>query len=270
MQSVDRIVTILTQLANSQKGLGITDLYGVCDLPKSTLHRTLNSLGEFGFVIQDGQTKKYRLGAALLRLGTRFLAQNDLRVVARPFIEDLGAALNETVYITILQEDTAICLDTFGASRDLYYFVRIGREMPINTTAAAKVILAYQPEAVIRRIVVAKRMVKLTAKSITDPEQLVEQLSLIREQGYSICEEEMEEGITAISAPIWDWSSQVAGSLALIGPCMRLAGENRPEIIAQVKRTAQLISAELGYEENNQFSPALDRIIKKESNIFVK
>jgi len=251
MQSVDRIVTILTQLSSSQKGLGITDLYGVCDLPKSTLHRTLNSLSEFGFVVQDAQTKKYRLGSALLRLGTRFLAQNDLRVVARPFIEDLGAELNETVYITVLQEDSAICLDTFGASRNLNYFVRVGREMPVNTTAAAKVILAYQPAEVIKRIVVASKLVKLTERSITDPDQLISHLDLIREQGYGICEEEMEEGVTAIAAPIWDWSGQVAGSLAIIGPCIRLSGANRSRIIGRVKQTAQRISAELGYEEQH-------------------
>lgn len=251
MQSVDRIVTILTQLSSSQKGLGITDLYGVCDLPKSTLHRTLNSLSEFGFVVQDAQTKKYRLGSALLRLGTRFLAQNDLRVVARPFIEDLGAELNETVYITILQEDTAICLDTFGASRNLNYFVRVGREMPINTTAAAKVILAYQPAEVIKRVVGGRKLVKLTERSITEPDMLIAHLDLIREQGYGICEEEMEEGVTAIAAPIWDWSGQVAGSLAIIGPCIRLSGENRTRIINRVKQTAQRISAELGYEEQH-------------------
>lgn len=254
MQSVDRIVNILTKLSNSSKGLGITDLYGVCDLPKSTLHRTLNSLMEFGFVVQDAQTKKYRLGSALLRLGTSYLAQNDLRSVSRPFIEELGSSLNETVYITALQDDMSICVDTYGASRNLNYFVRIGREMPFNTTASAKVILAYQPKELIRKIVYNKKLTKLTEKSIVDPDYLLKHLDSIREGGYGVCEEEMEEGVAAVAAPIWDWTSQVIGSVAVIGPWIRLSGPIRPEIIEKVKNTANLISREMGYEGNAAFS----------------
>lgn len=72
MQSVDRIVTILTFLSGAGKGLGITELYDSCDLPKSTLHRALNSLMEYGFVLQDVQTKRYRLGPAVYALGQAF------------------------------------------------------------------------------------------------------------------------------------------------------------------------------------------------------
>lgn len=247
MQSVDRIVTILSLLSEAGKGLGITELYTSCDLPKSTLHRTLNSLLEYGFVLQDEQTKKYRLGHAVLRLGASFLAQNDLRSYARAYLEKLGAELNESVYLTILNDESAICVDTFGATRNLNYFVHIGRDMPFNTTAAAKVILAFQPEELIRRIISSKKLVKLTENSIVEPDRLFQHLMDIKDQGYGICEEEMEEGVTAIAAPIWNWGGQVVASVAVIGPSVRLGGEIRQEIIEKVKKTAENISRELGW-----------------------
>lgn len=248
MQSVDRIVTILTLLSNASHGLGITELYGVCDLPKSTLHRILNSLMEHGFVLQDLETKKYRLGHSVLRLGAGYLAQNDLRGVARFHLEKLGEELNETVYLTVLQDERAICVDTFGASRNLNYFVHIGREMPFNTTAAAKVLLAYQSKEMIKKTIFRQNLVKLTERSIIDPDILMEHLTQIKEQGYGICEEEMEEGVMAIAAPIWNWGLQVVGSVAVIGPCVRIEAMKQ-DIINKVLETAEIISKEYGFEQ---------------------
>ena len=247
MQSVDRIVTILSLLSNAGKGMGITELYASCDLPKSTLHRALNSLMKHGFVLQDPESKKYRLGPAVLRLGASFLMQNDLRRYARSYLEELGSELNETVYLTVLQDESAICVDTFGASRNLNYFVHIGREMPFNTTAAAKVILAYQPEELIKKIIYSRKLAKLTEKSIVDPDFLFKHLMDIRQQGYGVCEEEMEEGVTAIAAPVWNMSGQVMASVAVIGPSVRLQGEAQKHIIEKIKRVAEKISLELGW-----------------------
>lgn len=247
MQSVDRIVTILSLLANAGKGMGISELYDTCELPKSTLHRTLNSLLEHGFVHQDPESKKYRLGPAILRLGSCFLLQSDLRGYASPHLERLGLKLNETVYLTALQDESAICVDTFGASRNLNYFVHIGREMPFNTTAAAKVILAYQSEKLIKKIIYAKELKKQTGKSIIDPDYLYHHVLKIKDQGYGVCEGEMEEGVTAIAAPIWNWSGQVIASVAVIGPSVRLQEEIFINIIQQIKDTAAKISLELGW-----------------------
>lgn len=175
------------------------------------------------------------------------MAQNDLRNYARAYLEKLGAELNETVFLTILQDEKAICVDTFGASRNLNYFVHIGRDMPFNTTAAAKVILAYQPEELIRKIVYSKNLAPLTEKSIVDPDFLCQHLREIKEQGYGACEEEMEEGVTAIAAPVWNWGCQVVASVAVIGPSVRLQGEMRQTVIQKITATADKISRELGW-----------------------
>ena len=246
MQSVDRIVTILALLADSAKGMGITELYESCDLPKSTLHRILTSLVSHDLAVQDAHTKKYRLGSAMLRLGAKYLSQNDVRNIARPFLEQAEKELRETVYLSILQGGRVICVDTVSTSRDLNYFVSVGKEMPINTSAAAKAILAYQPEDYIKCVLASNAITKQTPKSIVDPERLEKHLASIRILGYSLCEEEMEEGATAISAPLWDWQGQVSASVSVIGPSVRLQGTYRQGVVDVILATAQVISRQWG------------------------
>mgnify|MGYP004535662341 CR=1 FL=1 len=245
MQSVDRIVTILALLSDSSKGMGITELSEACDLPKSTLHRILTSLVHHDFAVQDAQSKKYRLGSAMLRLGAKYLNQNDVRNIARPFLEQAEKELRETVYLSVLQGGRVICVDTVNTSHDLKYFLSVGKEMPFNASAAAKAILAYQSEEFIKNVLDGG-LVQSTEKSIVDPARMEKHLASIRILGYSVCEGEMAEGATAISAPLWDWQGQVGASVSVIGPSSRLQGSYRQGVVDVLLATAQVISRRWG------------------------
>lgn len=247
MQSIDRIAAILESISIFAEGVGITELHRSSNLPKSTLHRILTGLIKHGYVMQNEDNKKYRLGPSFLILGANYLYQNDLRKIAVPYLKKLGQELNETVFLAIFQNELVICIDTYEVSRNnVTYFVRQGRVMPFNCTAAAKVILAYQKEKVIKKLVVPKNMVKNTKKSIIDPNLFIEHLKEIKKKGYSICKEEMEEGVMAIAAPIWDIKSRVVGSVAVVGPLTRI--ENSEKVfIEKIKETGYLISREMGH-----------------------
>lgn len=246
MQSVDRIVAILAYLAKSSQGMGIMELHQASELPKSTLHRVLASLIEHDFVMQDPITKRYRLGAGMLKLGSSYLQQNDIRTITRPYLVKMEEILRETVYLTVLQGESAICVDTVSSSRNINYFVSLGQDMPFNTAAAAKTILAYQSKEYIKRVAYAGKLPYLTEKSITDPEELISHLANIRILGYGICDEEFEVGVTAIAAPIRDWRGEVQASLAVIGPTLRLSGDFKEKVIQTVKEKAKEVSNQLG------------------------
>ena len=247
MQSIDRIAAILESISIFAEGVGITELHRSSNLPKSTLHRILTGLMKQGYVIQNEDNKKYRLGPSFLILSANYLYQNDLRKIAKPYLKKLGQELNETVFLTVFQNKLAICIDTYEVSRNnVTYFVRQGKVMPFNTTAAAKVILAYQKEKVIKKLVVPKNMIKNTKKSIIDPNLFIEHLKEIKEKGYSVCKEEMEEGVMAIAAPIWDIKSRVVGSVATVGPISRFESLEQ-DFVKNIKKTAFLISCEMGF-----------------------
>jgi DNA-binding IclR family transcriptional regulator len=246
LQIIDRVATILESISIFVEGVGIAELHRSSNLPKSTLHRILTGLMKHGYVMQNDDSKKYRLGPNFLILGANYLYQNDLRKIAAPYLKKLGQELCETVFLAIFQNELAICIDTYEVSRNnVTYFVRQGRVMPFNCTAAAKILLAYQKEEVIKKLVVPKNMVKNTEKSIIDPNLFIEHLKEIKEKGYSICKEEMEEGVMAIAAPIWDIKSRVIGSVAVLGSINRISSLER-DFVKKIKKTAYLISCELG------------------------
>ena len=246
LQSVDRIAMILQLVSKFTEGVGITELYRSSNLPKSTLHRILTALIKHGYVMQNKDNKKYRLGPSFLILGANYLYQNDLRKIAAPYLKKLGQELNETVFLTIFQNELVICIDTYEVSRNnVTYFVRQGRAMPFNCTAAAKIILAYQEEKVIKKLVVPKNMVKNTEKSIVNPNLFIEHLKEIKKKGYSTCEGEMEEAVMAIAAPIWNMNSIVVGSVATVGLLDRIKNLEK-DFIKKIKKTACLISYEMG------------------------
>jgi len=247
LQSIDRITVILESISIFTEGVGITKLHRLSNLPKSTLHRILTGLMKQGYVMQNEDNKKYRLGPSFLILSANYLYQNDLRKIAKPYLQKLSQELNETVFLTVFQNELAICIDTYEVSRNnVTYFVRQGRVMPFNTTASAKVILAYQRREMIKKLVVLKNMVKNTKKSIVDPNLFIEHLKKIKEEGYSICKEEMEEGVMAIAAPIWDIKPRVVGSVAVVGPMNRIENLEQ-DFVKNIKKTAYLISREMGY-----------------------
>lgn len=247
MQSIDRIAAILESISIFAEGVGIAELHRSSNLPKSTLHRILAGLMKQGYVMQNEDNKKYRLGPSFLILSANYLYQNDLCKIAAPYLKKLSQELNETVFLTVFQNELAICIDTCEVSRNnVTYFVRQGRVMPFNCTAAAKVLLAYQKEKIIKKLVVPKNMVKNTEKSIIDPNLFIEHLKEIREKGYSNCKGEMEEGVMAIAAPIWDIKSRAVGSIATVGPINRI-GRLEQDFVKNIKKTAFLISCEMGY-----------------------
>jgi len=247
LQIIDRITAIFELLSIFAEGVGITELHRSSNLPKSTLHRILTGLMKYGYVVQNEDNKKYRLGPSFLIISTSYLYQNNLCKIARPYLKKLSQELNETVFLTVFQNELAICIDHYEVSRNnVTYFVAQGRVMPFNTTAAAKVILAYQKREMINKLVVLKNMVKSTKKSIVDPNLFIEHLKEIKQKGYSVCKEEMEEGIMAVAAPIWDIKSRVVGSVATVGPIIRI--ENSEKVfIEKIKKTGYLISREMGH-----------------------
>jgi len=246
LQSIDRIATILESISIFAEGVGIAELHKSSNLPKSTLHRILTGLMEHGYVMQNEDNKKYRLGPNFLILGANYLYQNDLAKIAAPYLKKLGQELKETVFLAVFQNELVLCIDTYEISRNnITYFVRQGRVMPFNSTAAAKVLLAYQNEKVIKKLIVPENLVKNTEKSIIDPKIFIELLAEIREKGHSTCKEEMEEGVMAIAVPIWDIKSKVIGSVAVVGPMNRIENLEQ-DFVKNIKKTAYLISCEMG------------------------
>jgi IclR family acetate operon transcriptional repressor len=122
----------------------------------------------------------------------------------------------------------------------------VGREMLPHCISSGKALLAYLPQQRLERIL-TKALPRFTEKTITDPILLQEELERVRQQGYAVAQEELEGGLSAVAAPIWNHQGEVVAAVSVSGPSFRLSAEKIPELAELTRRTANEVSYQLGY-----------------------
>ncbi len=247
VQAVKRAIAILKTFSSDEPELGVGELSRRLGLPKSTVSRLLSTLEEEGLVARDSETGLYRLGVELMRLANNVHMFTDLRRIARPHMRELAMLIGETVSVAVLQGHDVVNLDVFVPPGHLIKRVGwAGRHMPAYATAAGRAILAFLPKAE-RQHALEGPFQPLTERTITDPKRLRLELQRIRAQGYAAAFEELEEGLNAISAPIFNYENRVIASISISGPAYRLTRARIKEVAPRILQTAERISAEMGY-----------------------
>ena len=254
MKSLEKIIKILDYLSDVERDVGITELSLELNLPKSTVHRILKNLSRYSVVEKEKDTSKYRMGLRLLRYSNSLLKSFDFRQIAKPILEKLCSKTSFTTFLTIWQSYHSICIDSVTPSQKSnthQLFVEVGKEMPFHCTASAKTLLAYQHPKEIKRIINKNPLKRYTPNTITDPEKLMIHLLDIKSKGFAICDEELEEGIKAIAAPIKNINGKTVASITITGLSKRMSSSNLERLIRIVTNSAQEISKKLGYKEGS-------------------
>lgn len=246
IQSVERAAAVLRSFTDADAELGVTTISGRLGLHKSTVSRLLSTLEHAGFVEQNPQTGKYRLGLGLITLAGVALERMDLRRIAQPFLEDLAEFTQETINITVLDRDECVNIERVASPQPIRHAGWLGRRTPLHCTATGKVLLAYMtPEE--RYAVLPSSLPRFTERTITHRPTLEKALQAVREQGYGIAHEELEEGLSAIAAPIFDHAGQVDATVSISGPTYRI-GPGKIECLSRpLTEAANKISIRLGY-----------------------
>lgn len=212
---------------------------------RSTSLRLLATLEKHALVERDPRTARYRLGRRLPQLASVVTGEVDLRYVARPVCEGLADALGETVTLDVLAGDVIVPIEQATASASVVGVNWLGRRTPVHCTASGKVILAFAPEAVRRRLL-AGPLERKTPQTIVDVAELEAQLVLVRESGIARTSEELEAGLDAAAAPVRSADGEVVAALDVSGPTNRLRA-GRPELIRLTLQAAADLSNRLGY-----------------------
>jgi DNA-binding IclR family transcriptional regulator len=163
-------------------------------------------------------------------------------------MQQLSEELGETVHLCILGGAQALVMERVEPSAPFLVVPNIGWTMSLYSTASGKVLLAYSPKEVVSRIIRETKLIKYTASTITDPDELAGSLDKISQQGYAVDMEETVSGVMCIAAPIRDYTNAVVASLSICSPVERCPSVRCPDLIARVKRQADIISANLGYQ----------------------
>jgi IclR family transcriptional regulator, acetate operon repressor len=245
VRSVARAVRALELIAEEGE-LGVTDLGRGLGVHKATASRLAATLADGGLIERDPVSDRYRLGLGLIRLVGAAMASIDLVRTAHPVLEELADRTRETVNIGVLSGDGVVYLDQVSSAHLVASTNWVGRRTPLHCTSSGKVFLAHMPEPN-RQQLLARPLEALTPRTVTDPARLRRQLDEIRVRGYATIQEEIEEGLNAVAAPIRQLNGDVAAALSVSGPSFRV----RPVDLARLGRltidAAGAISRRLGY-----------------------
>ena len=229
-------------------GIGVTELGGELGVDKSTAFRILATLVGCGYAVRDGDSRRYRLGSKVVELSRRLLSRCELRREARPFLHELAEGTGETVTLAALVGDTVVRIDREEARGNFQVVVAsaIGSELPAHCTVG-KAILAGLPETEVRRILTAKGMKRYTMRTMVSVEALTAHLQTVRDQGYALDDEEYEEGLRCIGAPVHDHTGRVVGAMNISGPSTRLTSPRVAGLGVLVREVCARLSTHLGW-----------------------
>lgn len=247
VKSVERAIRILELLSKNTK-MGITEISKNLGLPKTTTFDIVSTLHEKGILEKDEENNKYFLGLKLFELGDAARSNFELRKIAVPFLKELNNKLDETIHLTVRDNDEVLYIECFESTKRLRTYSVIGVRAPLYCTAVGKALLAFLPDDEIKKLIRKRGFTRFTPNTITDEEKLFEEIKKIRELGYSIDDVEHEEGVRCVGAPIRDHTGKVVASISVSGPTQRVTRSKVPQLAKTVMDTADAISRRLGYK----------------------
>ncbi len=246
IQVLDRALALLETLSHQGPDLTLAQISELLKLHKSTAHRLIMVLERHKLIEKNSNTGKYRLGLKLFELGTKAIGQLDLRERTRPFLERAVRETGETGHLCVYDDGEVVYLDKIEPSRSVRLTSSVGRRNPAYCTAVGKAIMAYLPEAQVEEAVRKHGLDQLTRKTITNMLDLRADLAKVRSLGYAIDDEEHEEGVLCVGAPVWSVGEYPIAAISVSGPIFRLSHEKVPAVAESIMTIAKALSHELG------------------------
>jgi IclR family transcriptional regulator, KDG regulon repressor len=244
VRAVTRALAVLNSFAG--KGLqSLAEVTQVTGLDKGTTRRLLLTLMDSGFIAQDQTSQHYRLGRAIRDLAANVADDLDLRAIALPVMTELAAELHITAFISVYDEGDVVCLERIHDMKGIeVHWWAVGGTLPFNCGGAPKLLLSYQPQSEVTRVL-KRPMTALTPKSVTDPDELKSQLTKIRKRGWECAVDDVAVGLTALAAPVHDRNGDIVCCISIAGLTPQMVSRGRPVHLDRVMAAAKQIERSL-------------------------
>lgn len=240
IQSVSRALDLLEAFSTKEGALGVTELARKLRLHKNNVFRLLATLETRGYVEQDKESERYRLGAKVYEIASVFLHHLDLRRQARPHLEILAVKSGETAHLAVLDRSAVVYVDIVESEQAVRTAPRLGRRFPAIFTAAGRVLLAALPRGQQEEAVAGQ----------AEAAEILELLARVAAEDYAVEQEVGEPGVVAVAAPIRDPSKRVVGAVECGAPVFRWTVERlKGDLVPLVIGTARQVEASLGVSQ---------------------
>ncbi len=241
-----RGLSVLDQFSGRKGELGVNELARLVGMHKSTVSRLCAPLANAGYMVGDGSTGRFRVGARIFQLAGATTSTTDVRLVARPVMIELVDSSSETATLGAREGNDIVTIDVVDGLNHMRMATRVGMRTQLHASAVAKAILAWMPESEVDELLSDWPMESLTPNTITDAATLKSRLAEVRERGFASDEEELEIGLRCVAAPIRDPVGRVVAGVSISGPRHRMTEEALMRFGALVRDAAEKISARLG------------------------
>ena len=246
IQVLDRALALLEALSHQGPDLTLVQIAELLKLHKSTAHRLIMVLERHRLIEKNSNTGKYRLGLKLFELGTKAIGQLDLRERARPFLERAVLDTGETGHLCVYDDGEVVYLDKIEPARSVRLTSSVGRRNPAYCTAVGKAILAFLAESEVESAAQKHGFPQLTRKTISNLLDFKTELARVRKLGYAVDDEEHEEGVICVGAPVWGFGSLPIAAISVSGPAFRMTPEKVPVVAQSIIAIAKALSKQLG------------------------
>ena len=246
-QSLARALQLLVQLGNGPASLD--ELAEMSGVHKTTVLRLLRTLSDERFAFRDNEYR-YHIGSRVFELSARAMDQREVRSIASPHLVAFNREYGRTTHLAAMEGGEVVYIDKLESHDQIRMYSRIGAVAPLNSTAVAKVILADKPDTELRRIVDAMDYTRRTANTITTPQQYLDEIEIVRKQGWARDREENEPSINCIGVPIRGATGRVLAAVSVSVPDVVLDYTSLLDLLPPLRAVAEAISADCGYHRS--------------------
>jgi IclR family pca regulon transcriptional regulator len=244
VQSLERGLAVICAFDKDHAELTLSEVAASTGVTRATARRFLLTLARLGYVRTDGRF--FSLTPRVLELGYAYLSSLSLPEVAEPHLEALVAEVNESSSVSVLDGEDVVYVARVPVSRIMTVAISVGTRFPAYATSMGRVLLAGLPDAELDAYLSKVDIARLTAKTVGSPSALRSELAKVRAQGFALVDQELEEGLRSIAAPIRDRAGRVVAAVNLSSHASRTTLESaRRNLLPQLLTTAGRIEADL-------------------------
>lgn len=247
VKSLLKMLDVLDCFSSTDRELSVLQIAQRTGLPRTTVHRLVDSLRTVGFLDQEASRERYRLGLKLFELGNAAITNLPLYREAGPFVDTLAKLSGEIVHLCVFDGSHMVFVEQAVDRARANNVVTTMEATPCHSTGVGKAALAFQPSAVIERVI-ELGLKPFTRNTIVDPDRLRAELGEIRARGYAIDDCEHEPDVRCVAAPIRNSTGRVIAAISASGSTRRVTPDRIPALADLAMSHAQLISVQLGYQ----------------------
>lgn len=243
---VHNVIDVLRCFSIDEPLIGVTEIAQRVDLHKSSVSRLLATLESEGWVTQDPETRKYRLGLGLIAIAGPLLANLNVRQVAYPYLRELAASTRETTVLGVWEDSAAVTVEQIASSRTIKHTSPLGARYSSTGSATVQIFMADMESAAAQKLIERNEIRLQDGWSLT---QVHNRLADVRQCGYATNLRETFEDEIGIAAPVYDHHNMVVAAVLIAAPAYRIDATTTEQLIEQCRTTAATISTRMGRPE---------------------